>query len=135
MVLLNASFYATYLVLVRQLMLRYRPGTVIKWVFLFGAIMVVPFGTRQLISIHWQDLPAVAWMSLGYVVVGVTVLTYLLNGWALQFVHSSVVGAYIYLQPVLASVIAVSLGKDKIEWDEVLFTLVIMSGVYLVSRK
>ena len=135
MVLLNASFYATYLVLVRQLMLRYRPGTVIMWVFLFGAFMVIPFGTHQLISMDWQNFAPIAWLSLGYVIVGVTVLTYLLNGWALQFVHSSVVGAYIYLQPVLASVIAVALGKDSIEWDEVFFTLIIMSGVYLVSKK
>jgi len=134
-ILLNGSSYAVYLVLVKPLMLKYRPVTVIKWMFLFGGIMALPFGIEQLIAVQWNTLPSTAWLSIIYVVVGATFLVYLLNVWALQFVNSSVVGIYIYIQPVFATLIAMVLRDDILELDTVTHSILIMVGVYLVSYK
>lgn len=134
-ILVNATSYAVYLVLVKPLMEKYKPLTIIKWVFLFGGLIAIPAGLEQMMEVRWETLPGKAVFSLIYVVLGTTVLAYLLNAWALSYVESSVVGAYIYLQPVLASVVAISLHEDSLELKEVFFSLIIITGVYLVSKK
>lgn len=135
MVFLNACSYAVYLVLVKKMMMKYESLTVVKWVFLFGGIMAIPFGIPDLYLVEWALMPPFAWWSIVYVVLGTTFFAYLLNAWGLKFVNSSVVGIYIYLQPVLATFVAMILKSDKLELRDILFSLLIMSGVYLVSKK
>lgn len=133
MVMLNAVIYSYYLIIAKPLIKKYRPLTVIKWTFLFGAILVLPFGWSDLMQVNWSEIPASIYVSIAFLIIGATYLTYLLNAWALSYVDSSVVGAYIYLQPVLASIIAVVLGKDMLTLPKVLCALLIFIGVYLVS--
>ncbi|MEM7109939.1 MAG: DMT family transporter [Bacteroidota bacterium] len=135
LILLNGSTYAVYLVLVKPVMIKYKPITVIKWVFLFGMIMCIPFGVTELVAVKWATMPAEAWLSVAYAVLGATFLVYLLNIWALQYVNASIVGIYIYFQPVIATVVAVAFRGDILVPSTVIFALIIMSGVYLVSRK
>lgn len=134
-VFINACSYATYLIVVKELMSKYDSLTIIKWVFLFGGILAVPFGIPDLLEVQWTLLPKIAWLSMAYVVVGTTFLAYLLNAWGLKFVNSSVVGIYIYLQPVLATSVAILLKSDTFEISYLVYALLIMFGVFLVSRK
>jgi drug/metabolite transporter (DMT)-like permease len=132
-ILINATSYAVYLVIVRPLMKKYHPLTVITWVFTFGLIPVTVVGYNQFSEINWATFTTQAWLGVAFVVVCTTFFAYLLNILALREVHSSVVGAYIYLQPVLATIISVSLGKDHITFEKILSALLIFSGVYMVS--
>jgi drug/metabolite transporter (DMT)-like permease len=133
--LASTVFFSTYLVLVKPLSARYQATTITKWAFLFGAIPVIPFSMPQIRLVDWPHLPTGVWAALAFILLGATFLVYLLNNWTLQHVTPSVVGIYIYLQPVLASLIAVGLGKDSLTMDKVLFGIVILSGVYLVGKK
>lgn len=133
MVMLNAIIYSYYLIIAKPLLHKYNPITVIKWTFLFGGIMILPFSLPELNEVSWNSIPNNTWMSISFLIVGATFLTYLLNGWALRHANSSLVGAYIYLQPILASLIAIALGKDQLTWQKILFTILIFVGVYLVS--
>lgn len=133
MVMINAIIYSYYLIIVKPLIQKYYPLTVIKWTFLFGSILVIPFGWMELSAVNWTVIPPGIYAAILFLVIGATYLTYLLNGWALRYLNSSVVGAYIYLQPVLATLIAVGLGKDSLSIQKVLFALMIFSGVYMVS--
>lgn len=103
MVLVNASSYGLYLVAVKPLMANYRPLTVIAWVFLFGALFVLPIGFSQAIAIDWGRFHEVHWRGLAFVVLGTTFAVYLLNIYAMQHVQPTVVSIYIYLQPLLAT--------------------------------
>jgi len=132
-ILINATSYAVYLVIVRPLMKKYHPLTVIKWVFFFGLIPVFVFGVKQFGQIEWSSFSPVIWLSVAFIVICTTFFAYLLNILALREVHSSVVGAYIYLQPVIATIISISLGKDLITAEKVISAALIFSGVYLVS--
>lgn len=132
-ILINATSYAVYLVIVRPLMKKYHPLTVIKWVFFLGLFPVTLFGWQQFSVIQWSAFTASIWLALAFVVICTTFLAYLLNILALREVHSSVVGAYIYLQPVLATLISVSLGKDALSAEKTIAALLIFVGVYLVS--
>jgi drug/metabolite transporter (DMT)-like permease len=132
-ILINAISFSIYLVLVKPMMYRYKAITVIKWVFSFGMFMVMPFGIGEFLLIEWASLPNEAWLSLGYIIIGTTFIAYLLNTWALQYVNPSLVGYYIYLQPVFSTLVAVSFRGDKLTITEALYSMLIFIGVYLVS--
>ena len=132
-ILINAVSFSIYLVIVKPMMFRYKAITVIKWVFFFGMFMVIPFGIEEFLQIEWTSLPNEAWLSLGYIIIGTTFIAYLLNTWALQYVNPSLVGYYIYLQPVFSTLVAVSFRGDKLSITEALYSMLIFFGVYLVS--
>lgn len=134
-VMLNAFSYAIYLVIAKPLMTKYKPLTVIKWVFLFGLIFVIPFGTGELTQVEWQTFSFDIWWKVFFIIFFVTFITYLFNVYALKYVNSSVVSIYIYVQPVVASIHAVYAGKDQLTWLMVGCCLAIFSGVMMVSRK
>jgi drug/metabolite transporter (DMT)-like permease len=133
LVFLNAASFSTYLVIVRPLMIRYQPITVAKWVFLFGWGWTLPFSAYQLNGVPWESFPEHVWWSIGYVVVFTTFLAYLLNTISLKHVSSTTVSAYIYLQPVIATLVALTLGKDVLTWTMVGSGLLIFAGVYLAT--
>src|SRR5687768_17617888 len=134
-ILLNAVSYGIYLVLVAPLMQRYQAITIVSRVFLVGAFLVVPFGYDQVLAADWQNLPSNIWLAIVFMVVAVTFLTYLFNAWALRFATPTLLGVYIYLQPVLAILIAVFAGQDLFTLEKGLYALLIFIGVFLVSRK
>lgn len=134
MVFGNALFYAAYLVVMKPLLKKYQPITLFKWLFLFGLVLVLPFGLDDIIHTSWTNTSLTGWLGLGFVAVCATFLTYLLNAWALKKVNPSLVGIYIYLQPLVATAISVSLGDDTLNWQKIGVACLIFTGVFLVSR-
>ena len=133
LVVVSSTCYGIYLVLVRPLVQRYHPLTIMKWNFLLGALMVLPFGAADLTRVAWAAMPAYVWACIAFVVVGATLLTYLFNALALRTVHASVAGVYIYLQPPLAAAFAVALDKDVLTWQKGGLGLLILTGVFLAG--
>lgn len=133
--LTSTVFFGTYLILVKPLSARYQALTITKWAFLFGVLPVIPFSASPIRSVDWAMLPTSVWLALAFIILGATVLVYLLNNWTLQHVSPSVVGIYVYLQPLLTSLIAMGLGKDVLTMDKLWLGGMILAGVYLVSRK
>lgn len=134
MIFINATSYGIYLVLAKPLMKKYKPITVIKWVFLFGYIVVFPFGWSEFNEIQWQQMPLHIIWEVVFVIVGTTFLAYLFNIYALKVVSPTVASSYIYMQPVLATVFALWLGKDSLTLLKVFASVLIFIGVYLVSK-
>lgn len=132
---INAAFYAGYLVMVKPLMTKYSAITVLKWVFLFGLLYVLPFGLPPLLETDFARIPAPLWWNIAFVLTFVTYLTYVLNGAALSIVKASVSSTYIYLQPLLASLIAVAAGKDQITLRLLIAGVLVSVGVFLVSKR
>ena len=135
MVFLNAASYAIYLIIVKDLLQKYHPLTVLKWVFLFGFFFVLPIGVPELPNIAWSSFPTSIWLATGYVLLFTTFFTYFLNVSALRVIPASTVSFYIYLQPILATIIAVLLGKDQFDLRDLLLLVMIFLGVFLVSKK
>ncbi|MEM7103151.1 MAG: EamA family transporter [Bacteroidota bacterium] len=132
-VFINASSYGIYLVLVKTLMTKYHPLTVVKWLFTFGWFMVLPFGIGEFMIIDWSTFPMSIWLAVIYVLIMVTVVAYFLNAYSLKALNPSVVSTYIYLQPLLASAISLLAGKDKLSLVMIMAGILIFLGVYLVS--
>lgn len=135
LVFLNAASYGVYLVIVKPLMKKYRPLTVIKWVFFFGFLFILPFGGNQFLTTDWQSFTPAVWYAVAFVVLGTTFLTYLLNIYALKRVNPSVVSIYIYTQPIIASFVAIGLGMDSLDMVKIVSAALIFLGVYLISTK
>ena len=134
-VLINATSYGLYLVLVKPLMSKYNPITILFIVFSFGLIFVFPFGYNELSLVNWTEIPNNIWFEIGFVVLFTTFFAYLLNAFALKNVSPNTVSIYIYLQPVLASFFAIYWGADELKEDKIIAALFIFAGVYLVSKE
>jgi drug/metabolite transporter (DMT)-like permease len=134
LVSLNSTSYAIYLVLVKNLMRKYTTLTVLKWVFGFGLIFVFPFTIADFLNANWSDIPISIWFAIAFILIAVTILTYLFNGYALQYVNAAIVSIYIYLQPLFASIIALSFGKDSLNLTKIIAYILIFSGVLMVSQ-
>lgn len=133
LIFLNAASYGVFLVLVAPLMSLYHPITVMRWVFTFGGIMVIPFGFVELSEVQWVTFTPRIWAGTAFVVVGLSYFAYLFNSIGLRHLSPSVVSIYIYLQPLLATAIAIVMGKDRLSVVDLVSALLIFGGVYLVS--
>ncbi len=133
MILINSLSWAFYVVLAKPLMKKYNTFTVVKWVFLFGFLYVLPFGYSEMSLVDWKSIPLIAWYCILFVVLATTFIAYIFNTYALKELSPSVVSIYIYLQPFIATVIAVIFGKDELDTRKIVSALLIIGGVYLVS--
>lgn len=135
LIFLNAVSFSIYLVLIKKIIAKYHPLAFIKYLFLFGLIMVLPFGYNELTSVDVTTFTPYIWTSILVVVIGATFFTYLLNPLALIKLRASTLSTFIYLQPVIAGAFAVLMGSDTISFIKVLAASLIFVGVYLVTKK
>ena len=130
----NGLTYAIYLILVKPLTKKYSTITLMKWLFLTGVFLNLPFTLDEFTAVDWLHLPAHAIGVMVFVVVGTTFSTYLLNLYALKTLKASTVGAFIYLQPLIAVLFAILTGADHITPIRALAGVLIFTGVYLSTR-
>lgn len=135
LVFINAVSYAFYLIVVKKLMDKYNAFTFVKWIYTFGLLMVLPFGWNEYQEIQWAMIPVTILWEIGFVVVFTTFFTYLLNLISMRELKPTTVAVFIYLQPLFATVFAMSLGKDDLTLVKILSAVLIFSGVYLVTKK
>lgn len=135
LVLINAIFYAGYLVFAKELFNHYHTLTVSKYTFLFGAILVIPFGWSELREARFEAMDFEIIAKILFVIIFTTFVTYLLNAWSILKAGPTLVGAYIYLQPILAAIIAILLKKDELNMQKILAILFIFAGVFITSTK
>jgi drug/metabolite transporter (DMT)-like permease len=135
LVFINAVSYAFYLIIVKKLMDKYNAFTFVKWIYTFGFIMVLPFGWNEFHAIFWAGMPEAIYWKIGFVVVFSTFFTYLLNLLSMRELKPTTVAVFIYLQPLFATIFAISLGKDELSMVKLLSAVLIFVGVYLVTQK
>ena len=141
---INAMSYAFYLVLVKPLMSKYAPITVITWVFTFGLgfVCIYPPTLSGLFQTNFIGFPDEIYLKIAYIIIGVTFLTYLLTIYGLKYLSPTVSSAYIYFQPVLVIIFAFLFTflnwsadyTDTITIQKMGYMLLIFTGVYLTSK-
>jgi len=133
LVLINATSYGVYLIIIKPLMQKYEPIAVVKWVFLFGFFMVFPFGIQEAVAIQWSTMPTKIVLEMTFVIVGTTFFAYLFNIFALKELNPTVVSVYIYSQPFFATIVALAMGSDTINLIKITAAALVFTGVFLVS--
>ena len=135
LVLVNASSYALYLILIKNLTKKYHAITLAKWLYLLGLVMVIPFGFSELSVVNWTSMPMPIIYRVGFIIVFTSFMTYMFNLFAIKELKPTTLSIFIYLQPVIASSYALLVGSDSLNFIKIASTLLIFIGVYLVTRK
>lgn len=135
LVFINAAAYGCYLIVVKKLMDKYNAFTFVKWIYTFGLLMVIPFGWSEFQEIQWQILPTPILWKIGFVIVFTTFFTYLFNLLSMRELKPTTIAVFVYLQPLFATIYAMSLGKDELTLVKIISAVLIFSGVYLVTMK
>jgi drug/metabolite transporter (DMT)-like permease len=126
----NATVYAFYLVLSRDLLARHSPLSVLAWIFTWGLLTALPFTGLPVLEGH----PSAAWAAVAFIVIGPTIGSYWLNLYALQTVPASVVAVFIYLQPSIAAVLAVPLLGEQPTVRLLVSAVLSFIGVFVATR-
>ena len=134
LILGNSTAYAFYLVAVKPVMAKYSSITVMKWVFLFGMIQVLPIGLGPMLSYPILNQPIQVLGDIAFIVIGATFLAYLLTSQALSHIKATTISIFAYTQPVIAGIFSVMLGFDEINAMKIASMVLVFIGVYIASR-
>jgi len=134
--IVNSFAYGLYLVLVKPLIEKYNIINLLKWLFLLAIFMNFPVTIVEFSSVDWMNLPIKeAILPMVFVVVGTTFCTYLFNAYALRTLSPSTVSSFIYLQPIVGIIYAVSTKSDSLSLVSVVGMILIFIGISLVTKK
>jgi drug/metabolite transporter (DMT)-like permease len=133
-VLANSFSYAAYIVFSRATIRRLGALTVVTWIFTWGALLFAPLGVPSLIA----EIPAWTprgWAFVAYIVLMPTIVAYLCNAWALGRSTATLVTIYIYVQPVLAAILAWAQLGQSVTGKMLGAAVLIVIGVSIVATR
>lgn len=133
-VLGSVTSFSLYLTLFKDLISRYSPLTTMKWMFLFAALMTLPMSFNLVTGTDVAQFDTSVYLRIGYVVVLSTFITYMLIPIGQKTLRPTTVSMYNYLQPVMASTLAIIIGLDKLGPDKAISAVLVFMGVYIVTQ-
>ena len=134
LILANVTSYAFYLVLARDIARRYQPLTVITWIFIFGALALIPVGIVPAIG-DIGSISREAQLGIVWIIALPTVAAYWCNMWALTKVEPSFVSTFVYLQPLLTVCLAMPILGERPTIAMLPAAALIFAGVALAIRE
>ncbi|WP_373830797.1 DMT family transporter [Bacteroides heparinolyticus] len=126
--------FSIYLTVFKGLSQRYSPITLNKWMFAYASICYIPFSYRDVAAIEWSGISASALLQVGYVVVGGSFLAYIFIMSAQRLLRPTVVSMYNYMQPIVASTVAIILGLGVFSPEKGVAISLVFLGVYIVTQ-
>ena len=134
LIIINAISYTIYFVLVKPLMLKYEPVVIIRWIFSFGFLLILPFGWTEFTQIQWHRFNSIDYTCIALVVIAGTFLAYLFNVYGIKILGAGVAGLYIYTQPFFAAFIAMIFLKEDLSIYKLTAAALIFTGVFLANK-
>lgn len=131
---LSSLAYACYLVFFRDFIKTKHPITLMKWMFLFSAILLLPIGIPKITAVDLRSINNLLGVEIIYVVLMATFLTYLLIPIGQKHLRPTTLTMYNYLQPIIAAILAIFLGQDNFGIEKVLAAILVFLGVYVVTQ-
>lgn len=132
--LMSAFSYAIYLVVFKDIICRYNPVTIMKWMFLFAAIISSFIGGKQVINIDFSNLPKDIMLELGFVLFCATYLSFLILTTGQRYLRPTIVSMYMYVQPLVSTALSIFLGLDSFSTIKLISASFIFTGVYIVTQ-
>lgn len=126
--------FTLYLTLFKKLISKYKPITIMKWMFLFATIQGFPFYFQSLQSADFSNYNSEVILKIIYVVVVATFVTYILLAVGQKVLRPTTLSMYNYLQPIVAALAAVAMGIDSFGLEQLFSAILVFVGVYLVTR-
>lgn len=129
----SACVSAAYMVYFKRLVAKYRITTLLRWIYCSSAIIMLPIGAHDIVTTDFRTMDSEIIFATLFVVIVPTYLPNLLLNYSLKFVAPTISSIYAYLQPIIAIILSVAMGLDKIRFDIVLFAIIVFVGVGMVT--
>lgn len=130
----NCFVWACYLGIFKPLIGRYSVVTFMKWMFLFSALVAIPLDIKELVHLDMMSMPSKYLWELGYIIVFSTFTAYFLIPVGQKTLRPTVISLYGYLQPVIATVMSLIMGMDRLTWQKIVAAVFVFTGVILVNK-
>jgi len=126
--------FAVYLTVFRDLITKYSPVTISKWLFIYASVCFIPFSYHDVTAIDFTAIPLDMVLQISYVVLCATFLAYILTMFGQRLLRPTLVSMYNYVQPIVASIVAVAIGMDSFGWQKGVAIALVFLGVYVVTQ-
>lgn len=130
----NGLAFALYLGIFRPLISRYSVVTFMKWMFLFSMLLVVPFNLGNLAAIEYSKISVSVLLQIGFLILFATFIAYYLIPIGQKALRPTIVSMYSYMQPIIATVLSIIIGMDRLTWQKVVAAMLVFTGVAVVNR-
>ena len=130
----NCIFFALYLGAFRPLITKYSVVTFMKWMFLFSAIVAIPLDIKELVHLNVSAMSAKYLLELGFLILFATFIAYFLIPVGQKVLRPTVISLYGYLQPIIATIMGIATGMDRLTWQKVVAAILVFTGVVLVNK-
>ncbi len=125
---------ALYMVIFSNTIHRYSVVTLMKWLFLFSAIIVTMVTWPSVVAVDYASLPLKAWGEMLFIVFGGTFVSYIFFTDGQKLLRPTVVSMYNYVQPIVATVLSVAMGVGTFGVGKVISMAMVFAGVYIVTH-
>lgn len=125
---------ALYMVIFSNTIHRYSVVTLMKWLFLFSAIIVTMVTWPSVVAVDYASLPLKAWGEMLFIVFGGTFVSYIFFTGGQKLLRPTVVSMYNYVQPIVATVLSVAMGVGTFGVGKVTSMAMVFAGVYIVTH-
>ncbi len=135
LIFINATSFALYLIIIKPLMNKYHPITIMLWLFTLGFVFSLPFTIKPIINTNFYNIPPKIWFGLAYIIIGSTFLGYLLYNYSLRVLSPTVVSFFIYLQPLFSTITTMIVFNQNPSIIDIISASLIFTGIWFVSKK
>lgn len=136
LVFLGALCFALYLSYGKAFFMKYDNMWSTTYMFLISGIFMSLFNIPKLLAFELPQLDSVFISCAIFSILGATLLTYLLNNWALKRASSGNIALFIYLQPLVAGILGYFFLKEVITIRMlVCFCLIFLGVIVSLSRR
>jgi drug/metabolite transporter (DMT)-like permease len=131
-ILLSGFTLAIYTVGGKDLTARHDSVTMNTFAYTGSAVVLSPVVVWQ--PFHFAAVSAGAWLCVAYMAVFASVVSYLIYGYALAHMAASRVSAVSYLQPLLATLMAIPILGEHLTAPILAGGALVLAGVYITER-
>ena len=126
--------FSIYLTAFKGLSQRYSVITLNKWMFLYASLCYIPFAYHDIYVIQWKYMPITPILEVLYIILGGSCIAYLSITMAQKLLRPTIVSMYTYMQPIVATTIAIIMGVGHFDWQKGIAIVLVFLGVYIVTR-
>ena len=132
--LANSISYSFFLVISKRTMHRVDALAATALIFAFGTVPIAAFGAPAAAAFPWSSVTLTAWFWGAFIIVFPTAAAYVLISWTLARAEASLVALFVYVQPVIATILGITFQGERLTLRTVAGAVLIFLGVYVALR-
>ena len=130
----SALAFSLFLVNTKPVTQRYSAVTIMKWMFLFATVLIVPFSLKDIASVNYATMSDSNALALAFVLICATIIPYLLIPVGQKRLRPTTQSMYNYVQPIVAVAVAIIAGTNFLTATKGIAAIMVFVGVYIVTQ-